>query len=248
MAGSQAVTQIRPLSALAELADCVKLQQTVWGFSDIELLPLPPFVVASQTGGQVLGAYCGAQMTGFCLAFPAIKPDGKPYLHSHMLAVLEEYRNQGVGMQLKMRQREDAIARRLDLIEWTFDPLELKNAFFNIERLGAIVRRYAENEYGTSSSPLQGGLPTDRCIAEWWIASSSVDALAHGREVGRASIQERIAVPADLHRIRREDPRRAREIQRANAARFQSSFQAGLAVIGFEYTEKNGVYLLGTLP
>ena len=108
-------------------------------------------------------------MIAFCLAIPGLKPDGKPYLHSHMLGVLAEYRNHGVGRQLKLQQRDDALARGIDLIEWTFDPLEIKNAYFNVERLGAIVRRYLRNQYGASSSPLHGGLPTDRLVAEWWI-------------------------------------------------------------------------------
>ena len=245
MAGSEAVVEIRQLFALAEFTECVGLQQSVWGFSEEELVPLPLFVVASQIGGHVFGAYCAAQMVGFCMAIPGIRSDNRPYLHSHMLGVLDGYRDAGIGRRLKLRQREDALARGLELIEWTFDPLQLKNAFFNIERLGVIVRRYVENEYGNTSSLLQGGLPTDRCIAEWWIGSPAVAAIADGRGARRSEVQERIAIPADIGRIRREDPDRAREIQRDCAARLQSSFAAGLAVIGFERDEKNGVYLLG---
>src|SRR5205085_1868843 len=111
---------------------------------------------------------------GFCFAIPGIKsaiksgdkpgdkPGGQPYLHSHMLGVLPEYHNARIGRRLKLRQREEALSRGIALIEWTFDPLELKNAFLNIQRLGAIVRHYYPNQYGTTSSPLHGGLPTDR--------------------------------------------------------------------------------------
>ncbi len=88
-----------------------------------------------------------------------------------MLGVVDDYRNAGVGRRLKLAQREEALARGIDLVEWTFDPLEIKNAFFNIERLGAIVRRYVQNQYGITASPLHGGLPTDRCVAEWWLRS-----------------------------------------------------------------------------
>lgn len=233
--------RIRRLVVLGELAEAVKLQQCVWGFSQSEVVPLPVFVVASQTGGQVFGGFDDSRMIGFCIAFPALKPDGHPYLHSHMLAVLPEYRNGGVGRRLKLEQRSDALSRGLELMEWTFDPLQLKNAYFNIARLGAIVRRYLENEYGNTSSPLDGGLPTDRCVAEWWL------------RVGQASqpvnpIEERITVPASIDQIRRDDPARAREMQRSIAARFQSAFRRGLAAIGFERTDTEGSYLLGRWP
>src|ERR1041384_3102816 len=176
-------------------------------------------------------------MVGFCFAIPGIKSDGRPYLHSHMLGVLPEYRNASVGRRLKLRQREDALARGIQLIEWTFDPLELKNAFLNIEKLGAIVRRYHVNQYGTTSSPLHGGLPTDRCIAEWWIASPR--AKGH-RPPG--VIAERVSYPADIARIREQEPDRAREIQSANARKFLDAFAQGLAVTGFERSETEGTY------
>lgn len=230
--------QIRRLLALDELAEAVKLQQCVWGFSESEVVPLPVFVVASQTGGQVFGGFDDSRMIGFCVAFAALKPDGHPYLHSHMLAVLPEYRNSGVGRRLKLEQRSDALARSFDLIEWTFDPLQLKNAYFNIARLGAIVRRYLENEYGNTSSPLDGGLPTDRCVAEWWLRVEQAS-----RPVRQ--IEARIALPSDIDRIRRDDPARAREIQSACAAQFKACFARGLAVTGFERTVAEGAYLLG---
>ena len=240
MAGSQADIEIRQLFQLAEFEDVLALQQTIWKFADIELLPLRFLVVVSKVGGHVFGAYDGSRMIGFCFAIPGIKPEGRPYLHSHMLGVLPEYRNAQVGRRLKLRQREDALARGIQLIEWTFDPLELKNAFLNIEKLGAIVRRYHENQYGTTSSPLHGGLPTDRCIAEWWIATPR----ASGDRSQRREILERISYPADIARIREQDPDRARSIQSENARKFLDAFARGLAVTGFERTETEGTYLL----
>ena len=112
-----------------------------------------------------------------------------------MLAVLPEYRNRGIGKMLKIAQREDALARGIDLIEWTFDPMEVKNAYFNIERLGAIVRRYTPDFYGSSTSPLHGTLPTDRLHAEWWLKSDRVEAVMAGRgTAGCRSIQETVTV------------------------------------------------------
>ena len=160
---------VRALSGHEEFAEAVRLQKIVWGFDDLELLPVRFFIVASRIGGQTFGAFDGSLMAGFLLALPGIKQDGTQYLHSHMLGVLKEYRDAGVGQMLKRAQREDALARGIPLIEWSFDPFEAKNAYFNLERLGAIVRNYVPNMYGIRTSPLDGDLPTDRCVAEWWI-------------------------------------------------------------------------------
>jgi predicted GNAT superfamily acetyltransferase len=236
---------IRPLTDREDLKSVVRLQRQIWGFEDVDLIPLRLFVVASKIGGQVYGAFDGAQLIGFCMAIPGLKPGGKTYLHSHMLGVLPEYRNTGVGRRLKLVQRDDALARGIDLIEWTFDPLEIKNAFFNMERLGAIVRRYVPNQYGTTSSPLHGGLPTDRCIAEWWIASPRVRAILAGQPFERPPAEERIAIPSDIASIRANQPARARDIQQKACEQFRSAFDRGFAVIGFEKTEQAATYLLG---
>jgi len=238
------VTRIRELSTEAELREAVGLQKTIWGWDDADLLPFRMFVVATKIGGQLLGAFDADRMIAFCVAIPGLKPGGKVYLHSHMLGVLPEYRNAGVGRQLKLRQKEDALARGIDLIEWTFDPLDLKNAHFNVERLGAIVRRYVRNLYGVSSSHLHGGLPTDRLVAEWWIAREfpnrdSNGAATRTKGIGLASevaVIERIHVPADIAA--------ARAKQAEIAEQFEQCFARGLAVVGVEGTH----YLLGVLP
>ncbi|HTR36000.1 MAG TPA: GNAT family N-acetyltransferase [Bryobacteraceae bacterium] len=237
--------EIRPLTAHAELQEAVRLQKQTWGFEDVELIPLRLFVVATKIGGQVFGAFDGKKMIGFCLAIPGLKAGGKTYLHSHMLAVAPEYRNAGVGRSLKLAQRDDALARGIELMEWTFDPLEIKNAFFNMERLGAIVRRYVLNQYGTTSSPLHGGLPTDRCTAEWWLKSARVEAILAGQPLKRNPIETRIAVPSDIATIRNADPKRALAIQTKVSDEFRAGFARGLAVIGFEKSEQAGTYLLG---
>jgi predicted GNAT superfamily acetyltransferase len=226
---------IEDLRTEAQFREVVEVQEAIWGFSPIDLLPVRFFVVASKIGGQVFGAYDNGQMVGFCLAIPGLKPESKPYLHSHMLGVLPEYRNAGLARRLKMHQRENALARGIDLIEWTFDPLEIKNAYFNIGRLGAIVRKYVRNLYGVSSSPLAGGLPTDRCVAEWWIREP--------RAAGR--VHERVQLPGDISAIRRDDPDRARAIQSTLADRFEAAFTRGLAVIGVERDDAWFTYLMG---
>jgi predicted GNAT superfamily acetyltransferase len=144
---------------------------------------------------------------------------------------------------LKLAQREDAVSRGFGLMEWTFDPLEIKNAYFNMERLGAVVRRFVLNFYGVTTSALHGGLPTDRCICEWHVASDRVLARLEGRERQEGEVVARIAVPNDIEEIRRNDPRRAREIQAEVSRQFQANVNAGLAATGVERTAEAGIYL-----
>jgi predicted GNAT superfamily acetyltransferase len=236
---------IRPLQNHDEFAGAVRLQREIWGFQDVELLPLRLFVVASKIGGQILGGFDGNKMAAFCLCIPGLKAGSKPYLHSHMLGVLPEYRNSGLGRQMKWKQREFALDEGIDLIEWTFDPLEIKNAFFNINRLGAIVRRYVHNQYGTTSSHLHGGLPTDRLTAEWWIRSERVQSVQRRGTVDHSPVVARIAVPANIAELRRTDRKAARDIQMSVAEQFDRHFSAGLGVTGFEKTHDLGTYLMG---
>jgi predicted GNAT superfamily acetyltransferase len=240
--------EYRQLFSLPEFEDVLRLQKTIWGFADIELLPLRFLVVVTRVGGHVFGAYDGGQMAGFCFAIPGVKPGGMTYLHSHMLGVLPGYHNAGIGRHLKLMQRDEALGRGIRLIEWTFDPMELKNAFLNIEKLGAIVRRYTENSYGLTASPLHGGLPTDRCTAEWWLDSPRVRAVLSGSVAAQSSDRqeavERVSYPTDIATIRRDDPARAREIQQSNGLKLREAFARGLAVTGFVRGEAESTYLL----
>jgi predicted GNAT superfamily acetyltransferase len=237
------VIEIRQLRDLSQFAGVVELQKEIWGFDAIDLLPMRFLVVLDKVGGHIFGAFDGGRPIAFCFAIPGVKPGPTPYLHSHMLGVLPEYRDSGIGRRLKLRQREDALARGIGLIEWTFDPLELKNAYFNFERLGAIARRYVENQYGLTASPLHGGLPTDRCTAEWWIDSPRVRQILAGDRPAIHAV-EHVFVPTDIALIRSQDAARAREIQATNAALFQDAFARGLAVTGFERGLAEGTYLL----
>jgi predicted GNAT superfamily acetyltransferase len=225
---------VRALSGHAEFAEAVRLQSVIWGFDDLELLPVRLFIVASRIGGQTLGAFDGNRMAGFLLAIPGIQRDsGIAYLHSHMLGVLDDYRNAGVGRMLKLAQREDALARGIPLIEWSFDPFEAKNAYFNLELLGAIVRTYVPNMYGLRTSMLDGHLPTDRCIAEWWISGTQP----------KSPVTARVPLPA----------RKTRESQETLARELQRNFADGLAITGFErstfeHSSETGAYLLSPWP
>ena len=238
--------ELRHCREIPEFQACVDLQREVWGFSDADLIPVRMFVVASKIGGQVLGAFAGPSLVGFALSIPGSR-NGRTYLHSHMLAVHAAYRNAGLGQRLKLAQRDDAVARGFELMEWTFDPLEIKNAHLNIARLGAISRRYNINQYGISSSPLQGGLPTDRLVAEWWLRSRRVEAALTGKQPAINS-QKEVEVPASIYAWKASpaERERAREVQSRNREEFLQAFAQGLAILGYERdTQGNGRFLLG---
>lgn len=238
---------IRHCKGLDEFNACVDLQKEVWGFSDRDLIPLRMFVVADKVGGQIIGGFAGGELVAFSLSVPGMHAV-RPYLHSHMLAVREPYRNSGVGRRIKLFQREDAIARGIGLIEWTFDPLEIKNSWFNIERLGAIVRRYTINQYGITSSPLQGFLPTDRCIAEWWLNSERARAMAAGKPRPQIPVERSIEVPTEIYAWKSGAATRqkAHDVLLRNRELFLKAFEQGLAVIGYERNARgDGKFLLG---
>jgi predicted GNAT superfamily acetyltransferase len=238
---------IRHCEGLDELRACVALQKEIWNFSDADLVPLRMFVVAEKIGGQVMGAFDGSQMVGFALSVPGTRSD-RVYLHSHMLAVRNEHRNGGLGRRLKLLQREDALARGIELIEWTFDPLEIKNSYLNIEKLGAIARRYNINQYGITSSPLQGGLPSDRLMAEWWLKSRRVETLLATGTNPPFPQQAAIEVPAQIYdwKAAAETRGKAQHVQERNREQFLRAFDAGLAVLGYERDSSgSGKFLLG---
>jgi predicted GNAT superfamily acetyltransferase len=239
--------ELRRCHGIEDFRACVALQKEVWNFSDAELVPLRMFVVADKVGGQVMGAFEGRLMVGFALSVPGTR-SGHIYLHSHMLAVRKEHRNSGLGRRLKMMQREDALVRGIELIEWTFDPLEIKNAYLNIEKLGAIARRYNINQYGITSSPLQGGLPSDRLIAEWWLKSKRVEKLLRDGSNDKAPSVTSISVPAQIYDWKASAATRvnAQQVQEHNREQFLRAFANGLAVLNYERdAEGNGKFLLG---
>jgi predicted GNAT superfamily acetyltransferase len=238
--------EIRRLNELSEFDQCVDIETAVWGYDPADMIPRRMFLLASRIGGQVLGAFVGSVMAGFAMALPGYR-NGHPYLHSHMVGVLPEFRNMGLGRRLKLAQRADALERGFELMEWTFDPLEIKNAHLNIVRLGAIVRRYKRNFYGPSSSPLQGGLPTDRVYAEWWLRSERVTSVLAG-EPPRVAVIEQVKVPAAIYAWKASEQQRgqARQIQAKNAAALEDAFARGLAVLGYRRDAAgDGSFLLG---
>lgn len=244
--------EIRHCITLAEYEECVRIEHLTWG-EDIAV-PSAMFVVAHHTGGQVISAFIGPKMVGFTLALAGIHgagassgsavKDGQVFLHSHMTAVLPEFRDQGVGRRLKLFQRQDALKRGIDLVEWTFDPLELKNAHFNLVRLGAVARRLIPNCYGVTKSPLHAGLPTDRLVAEWWLGSERVKSTLADDPLPLRGRAERISLPANLGEIKEDDRGAGARIQADARAQFEKWFAAGYVATAVETNDATIDYIL----
>jgi predicted GNAT superfamily acetyltransferase len=221
---------IRPCHGIEEFEACVEVERKIWKSADVDVVPIPLFVVAAETGGQVIGAFHDKELIGFTLAIAGWR-DRKPFLHSHMTAVLSAYWDRGIGRRLKRFQRDDALARGIRLIEWTFDPLITKNAYFNFLRLGAIARRYLPNAYGITTSPLHAGLPTDRVVAEWHLRSSRVLRVLAGKRATPAFSKRavRIPIPSSLEDLKGTDVAAAAKIQSQLRAQFLHWFGKGYA-------------------
>ena len=158
---------IRDLTTIEECRQVAALERDVWGYTDAEdVVPPPVLIVSVKRGGILMGAFDAGAMKGFVYSIPSIK-DGRLAQWSHMLGVTREARGSGLGLRLKVAQRERALSMGIDLIEWTYDPLQALNAHLNFTKLGVVVEEYEENIYGESSSPLHSASPTDRFVAEW---------------------------------------------------------------------------------
>jgi predicted GNAT superfamily acetyltransferase len=199
--------RIEDLTTFGQFQQVERLEAEVWG--PIDLVPVPIMAVTVKRGAVLIGAYDGDRLAGFVYSFPALRPDGnhnhdgttarrhdvptaespRPSHWSHTLGVHPDYRGAGLGRDLKLAQRERVLALGLDLIEWTYDPLQALNANLNIVTLGAVVEEYEENVYGESPSPLHGGLPTDRFVCQWWIRRPHVE-----RRVARVGQVDRIGM------------------------------------------------------
>ncbi len=170
--------KIRECTTLNEMAACVDLQREVFALPEIELSPVRHFVVTKNAGGFILGAFSGGELIGFVLSVPAFLR-GERAFYSHMTAVRADFQSHGVGAKLKWTQRLRALELGVKYVKWTFEPWKARNAYFNLEKLGAIVSEYQPNFYGTdySTAAQTGnkiGLASDRLFAEWHLESAKV--------------------------------------------------------------------------
>jgi predicted GNAT superfamily acetyltransferase len=245
--GTSEEISVRKCGSLEEFHACVALEREIWQEADLEVEPSTTFVVAAQTGGQVLGAYAGKTLVGYTLALAALR-NGGAYLHSHMTGVVAGYRDRGVGRMLKLFQRDEALSRDIRLIEWTFDPLETRNAYFNLNRLGAICRRYLPNLYGVTSSPLHRGIPTDRLLAEWQLDSprvvAAVNELTADAKKQPLEFAATIQLPADLERWQQQHAPEVLAVQTRTREEFTNWFGKGYAAVALSNLAAGPAYQL----
>jgi predicted GNAT superfamily acetyltransferase len=240
--------EIRVLADLDEFREAARLQEAIWGFSEFDSVPPRLFIVNRHVGGVALGASDAGRMIGFSFAMAGCRKSGETFLHSNMTGLLSEYQNRGLGRKMKLRQRDEALAYGYKMVEWTFDPLEIRNAYFNVEKLGAVIRGYRPNCYGITSSKLHGSIPTDRLVAEWEVDTDRArHAIEHGRSLG-SPVSREIVIPAEAARSRTSNPERTLAIQSDLRTQFQRAFADGLYVTGYRVTDDGGVFELSPDP
>lgn len=238
--------EIRECTTLEDLAACVDLQREVFALPEIEISPVRHFVVTRNAGGFALGAFAGGQLVGFVLSVPAFLRGEKAF-YSHMTAVKAGYQGEGIGARLKWSQREKALSAGVKVIKWTFEPVKSRNAFFNLEKLGAIVIEYEENFYGKdyATAGPKIGMASDRLFAEWHLESATVSGLAEGGSIPEAAEPDvRISIPAHWSEIVRADASKALNEQLRIRGEFQAAFSRGLVARGFARDKAEPQYLL----
>lgn len=240
--------KVRECDSIQEMQKCVAIQRRSFFASDLEISPARHLLVTKETGGFTLGAYVGDRVVGFVLSVFMLR-EGKPALYSHMTAVDPEFQDLGIGAKLKWAQRERALSEGINFIKWTFQPVLPRNAHFNLDRLGAIIRTYRPNFYGTDSDSNADvgavGLDSDRLFAEWVLDSPKVVALSRGEGWEEtAEIKQKIEIPPNWGALVEADVHGAIAEQRRIKDEFMSAFERGLVARAFERSETHPKFLL----
>lgn len=247
--------EIRECVTIDELDQCVKLQREVFGLPDLEISPRRHLIVSRQAGGWTLGAFLGGdtnRLVGFVHHLVAVRGIDEIIGYSHMMAVHKEYQNRGLGARLKWAQRSRAIAEGRRFIKWTWDPMQARNAHFNLNRLGVVVREYGQNFYGTDyvTDPEQQslglqGLASDRLIANWELDAPRVIELSEGAvAVAPPNAVATIEIPADWTALVKQDGNIAKREQSRVRSEFIQAFAKGLICAGFKSSPASPQYLL----
>jgi predicted GNAT superfamily acetyltransferase len=241
--------EIREVTSVEELAECVALQKEVFASPDLEISPVRHLIVNQYAGGWTLGAIAAGKLVGFVLTIPMFRGKRRAF-YSHMTAVKGEFQNLQIGARLKWAQRARALQEGVNYIKWTFQPVQARNAFFNIERLGVTINTYMPNFYGTdySTSAEQNeviGLDSDRLYADWQLDSPKVVALSKGEKFAERGAPARtVEIPNEWNNLVATNPEKAIAEQARIKQEFQKAFAEGLIVKGFERSEINPRYLL----
>ena len=238
--------EIRKCNTFEELSACVQLQRDVFALPEIEISPVRHLIVTAHAGGFTLGAYVENRLVGFVLSVPAVLYGEKAF-YSHMTAVLKEFQSYGIGAKLKWAQREKALQDGVRFIKWTYQPVFARNAFFNLEKLGVIIKHYEPNFYGTDypSPDLDLGLDSDRLFAEWHLEGEKVKALAKNEKyIETAEAKLAIEIPNNWNELVKNDLAKAIAEQNRIKNEFQQAFAEGLVCKGFVRDEVSPKYLL----
>ncbi|MFN0277319.1 MAG: hypothetical protein ACKVRN_01825 [Pyrinomonadaceae bacterium] len=241
--------EIRECTALEDLTECVQIQREVFALPEAELSPVRHLVVTINAGGFVIGALDGERLAGFVLSVPAFLR-GEPAFYSHMTGVRAEFQSYGIGAKLKWAQRKRALAEGVRYIKWTFEPVKARNAYFNLEKLGAIAHEYKPNFYGTdyaTAAQMQKkiGLASDRLFAEWHLTSAKVEALAAGEKfVEPLKPTATVQIMSDWFGLVADDPEKAKAEQLRIREEFQTAFRFGMVCRGFWRDDDQPAFLL----
>ncbi len=258
---------IREIDSISEMKALEKLQKEVWGWDDLDTMPLMNFIVTKEIGGVLIGAFDGETPIGFVFGFVGFH-HGQFVFHSHMLAVLPPFREHGIGQELKLAQRERALAKGFTCITWTFDPLQSANAFLNFTKLGVIANDYKINFYGEkTSSALHQFIGTDRLWVTWFLESKRVrrrlesavepsqgelekhvslvkmapDGSPHRRAIDLQNEDHvLIDIPGDIGLLQQQSPELAVAWRNATRAAFTDALAAGYIVEEFYRIDRQG--------
>ncbi|HEY0385052.1 MAG TPA: GNAT family N-acetyltransferase [Pyrinomonadaceae bacterium] len=242
---------IRECTTIEEFDECVRLQREAFALPELEISPRRHLIVSRRAGGWTLGAFAGEELIGFVLHLVAVRAPAEVIGYSHMMAVARSAQNMGIGARLKWAQRERALSEARNFIKWTWDPMQARNAHFNLNRLGVTVSSYGTNFYGTDylTFPRERasgqGLDSDRLFADWDLRAPRVVELAEGRDAAPLgpTVAE-IVIPPDWHALVEHDPRAARREQLRVRAEFAAAFAARLVCAGFRRDAARPSYLL----
>ncbi|MBI4854345.1 MAG: GNAT family N-acetyltransferase [Acidobacteria bacterium] len=226
---------IRECDKFEDYEKCIELQRKVWHTEELEVTPPRIYIISKNSGGFLVGAFTlDNQLLAFLHSFGGFDEGLQPIYYSHMLAVLPEYRNSGLGQELKLWQRERALKQKIQKITWTFDPLRSLNAHFNINKLGCIVRQYKINFYGTgNTSVFDSGIEADRLKAEWWVNTQRVKQAINSQIPPIPKNAPYIEIPIDISEVRERSLEETKEWRYKVREEFQKMFLQGLTCVGF---------------